>query len=587
MKEHFERIEKLKKEMINAGVDLYIVPTSDYNMSEYIPDYFKEREYLSGFTGSAGTLIVTQYEARLFTDGRYFIQAEEELKDSGIILMKIGEKYVPRMEDYIYRQLEKGFTIGYDGRTMEYRLGKSLRETVRDKDIIFKTDIDLVDNIWEDRPKFPNGNTWVLPYKYSGEDTEFKLKRLREEMKETGVDGILVSSLDDVCWLYNVRGEDIEYTPVTLAFSIVTDTKATFYIDENKVSKDVKNYLELNNVIIRPYENVYNDAMTFPGTLLVDPDKTNETLAISVKDKKFLMSLVAMLKCIKNDTEIENIKNAHLKDGVALTKTIFWIKKLQESSEIFRETELSVSKHLLAEREKQKNFVMPSFESIVASGNHSAIVHYEPNEKTNQVIDTGMLLIDSGGHYLEGTTDVTRTISIKEPDAEMKRYYTAVLKGHLDLGMTTFEKNSSTFDLDRIARKPLADKKQGYNHGTGHGVGYLLSVHEDPVGFRKSGLETKDYPFERHMVVSNEPGIYLEGKFGIRIENLMYVRGLADRLRFDTLTLAPYDKASINIKELTFEELEELRWYSEKVYTRISPYLTDEEKMWLREETVF
>lgn len=572
--------------MTKAEVDVYIIPTADYHASEYISSFFKEREYMSGFTGSNGTLVITQYDAALFTDGRYFIQAEEELKGTEIVLMKMGESGVPSIVDHIDESLSKGYSIGYDGKTMAYDFGNTLREKLRDKEIIFKTNDNLVDKIWNDRPNLPCEETWLVPYKYSGEDTAYKINRIREKIITLGADGLLVSALDDLAWVFNIRGNDVKYTPVTLAFAIITDSKSYIYIDKEKISKDVKKSLDDNGIIVRPYESIYEDVKTFPGTLFVDPSKTNEKLARDIKDIKLGLSPIAEAKCIKNDIELDNIKKTHLLDGIALTKTIYWIKKLSESAAIFRETELSVSEHLLREREKLEGFISPSFDSIVASNEHGAIIHYEPTEKTNKVIDSGMLLIDSGGQYKTGTTDVTRTISIKEPDYEMKKYYTAVLKGHLQLGMATFEQNSQTILLDNIARSPIFDAGQEYNHGTGHGVGFILSVHEGPTGFRKEG-STTDYPFKRHMVVSNEPGVYLEGKFGIRIENLMYVRGLAERLRFDTLTIAPYDKASINIKDLTFEELEELRWYSEKVYTMLSPYLTNEEKMWLREETIY
>lgn len=586
MNTYLERIKNLRSEMTLAEVDVYIVPTADYHASEYVADHFKTRQYLSGFSGSNGTLVVTQYDAALFTDGRYFIQAEEELKDSDIVLMKMDESGVPKIEDYICDSLSKGETIGYDGKTMPFDFGNALRENLKDKDINFKIDLDLAGRIWKDRPEIPCEKTWILPYKYSGEDTAYKINRIREKLIDLGADGILISALDDIAWVFNIRGNDIEYTPVTLSFAIITDTKAYIYIDKEKITSEVEKSFEENGIIVRPYDSVYDDVKTFPGTLFVDPSSANEKLARNVSDVKFGLSPIAEAKCIKNDIELDNIKKTHLNDAVALTKTIYWIKKLSESAAIFRETELSVSEHLLMERKKISDFLSLSFESIVASNEHGAIIHYEPTEKTNKVIDSGMLLIDSGGQYKTGTTDVTRTISIKEPDFEMKRFYTAVLKGHLDLGMATFDVDYPTPKLDEIARKPIRDRGQDYNHGTGHGVGYILSVHEGPTGFRKEE-SSKDYPFKRHMVVSNEPGVYLKDKFGIRIENMMYVRGLANRLRFDTLTLVPYDKASINIDELTFEELEELRWYSEKVYTMLSPHLTDEEKMWLREETIY
>lgn len=586
MNTYLERIKNLRSEMTLAEVDVYIVPTADYHASEYVADHFKTRQYLSGFSGSNGTLVVTQYDAALFTDGRYFIQAEEELKGSDIVLMKMGESGVPKIEDYICDSLSKGETVGYDGKTMPFDFGNALREKLKNKDINFKIDLDLAGRIWKDRPEIPCEKTWILPYKYSGEDTAYKINRIREKLIDLGADGILISALDDIAWVFNIRGNDIEYTPVTLSFAIITDTKAYIYIDKEKITSEVEKSFEENGIIVRSYDSVYDDVKTFPGTLFVDPSSANEKLARNVSDVKFGLSPIAEAKCIKNDIELDNIKKAHLNDAVALTKTIYWIKKLSESAAIFRETELSVSEHLLMERKKISDFLSLSFESIVASNEHGAIIHYEPTEKTNKVIDSGMLLIDSGGQYKTGTTDVTRTISIKEPDFEMKRFYTAVLKGHLDLGMATFDVDYPTPKLDEIARKPIRDRGQDYNHGTGHGVGYILSVHEGPTGFRKEE-SSKDYPFKRHMVVSNEPGVYLKDKFGIRIENMMYVRGLANRLRFDTLTLVPYDKASINIDELTFEELEELRWYSEKVYTMLSPHLTDEEKMWLREETIY
>ena len=587
-----DRLASFRKEMSKRGIDYYIVPTDDYHISEYVGDYFKCREYLSGFTGSAGILVVGMNEAKLWTDGRYFIQAAEELNGTTVELMKMGEKGVPTIYEFL-NMCGKDLRIGYDGKTMSYSFSINLKNTLKNNNITYVTDEDLVDVIWNDRPKMSAEPIWILDTKYAGKSVDSKLTELRENIVKEGAQAILLTALDEVAWLYNYRGNDILYTPVALAYSIVTIDKAALYINKECLKDEVKNYFEAKGILLRDYFDVYKDIKAFNGMVLVDPDSTNELLCESVNNPKLVMSPVAKSKAIKNEIEIANEKKAHLKDGIALTKEIYRIKKLAKEGRIHNETELSLERDLTGLRKEQENFVSLSFESIVATSDHAPICHYEPTEETDKHIEDGFLLIDTGGHYLEGSTDVTRTISIGEISRQMKLHYTAVLKGHIDLALAKFPKGTLGNSLDCLARKPIWDLGLDFNHGTGHGVGYLLGVHEGPNSIRRQGPNAPlSSPLYEGMITSDEPGIYIEGQYGIRIENLFLTTKVNenmddDFLTFEMLTLAPYDKDSINFFDLSEEELSYLRKYNERLVNELGPYLDEEELSWLKEETEF
>lgn len=587
-----DRLASFRKEMAKKEIDYYIVPTDDYHISEYVGDYFKCREYLSGFSGSAGVLLISMDDAKLWTDGRYFIQAAKELSGTSVELMKMGEKGVPTIFEYL-KVCAKNAVIGYDGKTMSYSFSSNLKSALKDNNVSYFTGEDLVHKVWEDRPSMSKEPIWVLDLKYAGKSVEAKLNGIREDILKEGAQGILLTALDEVAWTYNYRGSDILYTPVALAYSIITIDKAAIYINKECLNEETRNYFESKDIIIKDYFDVYNDIRDFTGKVLVDPDSTNELLCESIKRPCFKMSPVKIAKAIKNDIEIQNERKAHLKDGIALTKEIYRIKKMASEGTIYNETELSIEKDLTNLRKEQENFVSLSFESIVATADHSPICHYEPTPETDRPISEGFLLIDTGGHYLEGSTDVTRTISIGEITRQMKLHYTAVLKGHIDLSLAKFPKGTLGNSIDCLARKPIWDLGLDFNHGTGHGVGYLLGVHEGPNSIRRQGINANlSFPLMEGMITSDEPGIYIEGEYGIRIENLFLTKKVQDNpnsdfLTFETLTLVPYDKDSINFFDLNEEELRYLREYNERLVEEIGPYLTEDELYWLKEETSF
>ena len=646
--------------MDEIGFDACYIGSDDYHMSEYVGDYFKVREFISGFTGSAGNLVITRNFAGLWTDGRYFIQAERELEGSGISLMKIGENEVPDIEDFLFENLNDGETLLYDGRTVSFSFGKALREKLAPKHIKFVTDVDIADGMWDDRPEMKHTEAWNLPLEYSGKSSEEKMSELRERIKEKGADGIFISSLDDICWLYNIRAYDIDYTPVALRYALITDSRDflleeddPFVFGRNVEDSDCNNAPESSAVFTEnesaSNENTNGLTDVLRGKkILFDPETVSEYLADRLKKcgaaLKPCQNPTTVMKAVKNPVEIENMRKAHIKDGAALTKTIYWLKKLsgranpcRDDSEpayrrnitIYNETELTVERYLTSLREKNENYISLSFESIVATGEHGAIVHYAPTGETDRYIEDGLLLIDTGAHYLEGTTDVTRTVFVgtREPADLERKLYTAVLKGHIDVAISKYNASEDGSKLDESARKPLKELGYDFNHGTGHGVGYLLSVHEGPNAIRRSrereirsalkaGIDDFDLCFRPGMITSDEPGVYLEGMFGIRIENLVLScicgkesqndeeagRGFSTSsdgsksdgskneegmMCFESLTLVPYDKELIDTDSLNDEEMKYLVDYSRNVYEKLSPFMTLEERKWLYKETHF
>ncbi len=581
------RLDLLRGEMLKENIDYYIVLSDDFHSSEYVDNYFKVREFLSGFNGSAGTLLISLKDARLWTDGRYFLQAEEQLRGSEIILMKQGESGVPDLEDYLKTNILFGQCVGYDGRTVNGAFSKELKSALSGKNASFKTEFDLAGRIWDDRPAFPAGPITLLSEKYAGKSVSDKLADLRAAYRYKGCDAILISSLADIAWLYNFRGSDVLYTPVAMAYTLVNDDEAILYIAEEALSSEVRDALAPLGISFKPYYDIYDEVKSIGGIVMADDSSVNETLLSSISTPLICENPTSLSKAIKNEVEIDNFRRAHIIDGIALTKTIFWLKKLSASGELHAETERSVEAHLTELRSVQDGFISLSFDSIVATGEHGAIVHYEPTEENDRHIEDGFLLIDTGGHYLTGTTDVTRTVSVGEISDEMKTSYTAVLKGNLALGAARFPDGTIGASLDVLARKALWDMGLDYNHGTGHGVGYMLSVHEGPNSIRKLTPKGKlGVPLVAGMITSNEPGLYVAGKYGIRIENLILT--VADENgfnHFDTLTLAPYDRASIIPDMLTADELNSLNDYNQKLFEIIAPHLTEEERLWLKSET--
>lgn len=588
-------LELLREKMRETGVDACLIPTSDFHGSEYVGDYFKCREYISGFTGSAGTLVVTLDEAGLWTDGRYFLQAAKQLEGSGIMLRKERQPGVPAIEEYLKRTLKRGETLGFDGRCIMQDSAEKLITQLNAQGVAVRTDINLTGAVWKNRPELSAQPVWPLPVEYAGESSESKIERVREFLVEKKADYFLLTSLEDIAWLLNMRGNDVESTPVILSYLLLGEKKLTWYVQAKCLSEKIKILLDMQGIKAAPYEQIYEDVKKLPedASIYYDKSAVNTALVSSLPEKVKKIEGVNptfLFKAKKNPVEVENERNAHIKDGVAVTKFIYWLKSQIGKTKI---TEISAAEQLEQFRNTQEHYVEPSFAPIIAYKEHGAIVHYSATKESDvELKPESFVLADTGGHYLEGTTDITRTIALGSLTQEEKEMYTTVLKGHIQLEMARFLQGCSGQSLDVLARTPLWEKGLDYNHGTGHGVGYLLSVHEGPNSFRyrPSVNGRNDCVFEEGMITSDEPGIYLEGKFGIRLENMIVCQKDMENdygsfLCFDALTLVPFERSAIIAKELSTKEKEWLNKYHQKVFETIAPYLTEEEAGWLREET--
>lgn len=588
-------LELLREKMRETGVDACLIPTSDFHGSEYVGDYFKCREYISGFTGSAGTLVITLDEAGLWTDGRYFLQAAKQLEGSGIMLRKERQPGVPAIEEYLKRTLKRGETLGFDGRCIMQDSAEKLITQLNAQGVAVRTDIDLAGAVWKNRPELSAQPVWPLPVEYAGESSQSKIERVREFLVEKKADYLLLTSLEDIAWLLNMRGNDVESTPVILSYLLLGEKKLTWYVQEKCLSEKIKILLDMQGIKAAPYAQIYADVKELPEDESVYYDKSavNTALVSSLPEKVKKIEGVNptfLFKAKKNPVEVENERNAHIKDGIAVTKFIYWLKSQIGKTKI---TEISAAERLEQFRNAQEHYVEPSFAPIIAYKEHGAIVHYSATKESDvELKPESFVLADTGGHYLEGTTDITRTIALGSLTQEEKEMYTAVLKAHIQLEMARFLQGCSGQSLDVLARTPLWEKGLDYNHGTGHGVGYLLSVHEGPNSFRyrPSVNGRNDCVFEEGMITSDEPGIYLEGKFGIRLENMIVCQKDMENdygsfLCFDVLTLVPFERSAIIAEELSTKEKEWLNKYHQKVFETIAPYLTEEETGWLREET--
>ncbi|MEE1227897.1 MAG: aminopeptidase P family N-terminal domain-containing protein [Lachnospiraceae bacterium] len=590
-----EQLRKLREQMKACGIDAYVIPTDDDHGSEYVGDYYKTRQYISGFTGSAGTVVVTQDQAGLWTDGRYFLQAAKQLEGSGITLYKMGEPKVPKVPEFLRAVMRKGGVLGYDGRMVMVRQAKVFERSLASKKIQIRDDVDLVGKIWKDRPAMSHRPAWILDVKYAGESLESKIEKVRKVMDFYATDHYLLASLEDIAWLLNVRGDDIESTPVVLSYLLMTQSKLVWYVQPEAVSNDVRGILEKAGVTMAPYHQVYQDVAKIESRsrILFDSAHLNAALFHSIPDDVYKIDRpnpTLLMKATKNAVEVENERTAHKVDGVAVTKFIYWLKKNVGKQKI---TEISAAEHLEKLREEGDLFLEDSFAPIIAYDKHGAIVHYSATEESNvELRRKGLVLADTGGHYLTGTTDITRTISLGALTTKEKEMYTTVLKCHIDLADAHFKSGCTGQSLDGLARNPLWQKNLDFNHGTGHGVGYLLSVHEGPNNFRYRKLmdPEADCVLKEGMITSDEPGIYLEGEFGVRIENLIVCvkdqeNEFGTFLKFEPLTMVPYDRDAIDITLLTEKEKNWLNQYQKKVYDTISPYLSAEESQWLKEET--
>ncbi len=590
-----QRIENIRDLMKEKNIYAYIVPSSDYHQSEYVGDYFKSREFMSGFTGSAGTLIISMDEAGLWTDGRYFIQAENELKDSGIKLFKMGEEGVPTIEEYLLEKLPKNSTLGFDGRVMSVKEGQSLANKLAFQGINIEYKYDLVNDIWEDRCSLPTEKAFLLGTEYSGESFSDKLSRIRAVMKEKKATTHILASLDDIAWLFNIRGRDVKSNPVVLSYAVISIDSVYLFIDKNKIGEDIRAELSKENVQIKGYEEVYEFIKKIEENevVLIDTSKVNYAIYNNIPSnvqKIEERNPSILFKSIKNEIELKNIRNSHIKDGVAFTKFMYWLKNNIGKIEI---TEISATQKLEEFRREQDKFIEPSFSTIAAYKDHAAMMHYSATEESNYKLEPrDLFLVDSGGQYFDGTTDITRTIALGPIPENVRKDFTNVVRGMIRLSKAKFLYGCRGYNLDILARGPLWEEGIDYKCGTGHGIGFVLNVHEGPNGFRWKVREDIDDTciLEEGMVTTNEPGVYVENSHGIRIENEIVVRKAEKNeygqfMDFEVITFAPIDLDAIDESLILKDEKVYLNNYHKQVYDKISLYLNEEEKQWLKTYT--
>lgn len=583
-----ERLTILRQVMKEQGIHAFIFPSSDPHNSEYVAEHWKGREWISGFNGSAGTAVVTLKHAALWTDSRYFIAAAEQLAGTEYLLMKDRLPDTPSISEWIAQELSdyESPVVGVDGTVNTYAY---LCELINELNIAtFVTNLDPLATVWKDRPSIPNGKIVLHPLEYAGESTTSKINRIREYLQAHHADGLLVTALDEIAWTLNLRGKDVHCNPVFVSYLLISQDSVMFFVNEEKLPDDVRNYLLEEAVSVEPYEAVLDKVKGYKGRrLLMDPTSVNYNLVTAVdKTKRILgISPIPMMKAVKNKTEQDGFRAAMLRDGIAMVKFLAWLKPAVEAG---GQTEITLDEHLTALRAEQPLFKGISFDTIVGYEAHGAIVHYEATPETDiPVKPYGLVLIDSGAQYQDGTTDITRTIALGSLTEEQRRVYTLVLKGHIQLDMCRFPDGACGSQIDAIARESMWREGYNYMHGTGHGVGSYLNVHEGPHQIR---MEWKPAPLHAGMTVTDEPGLYLEGKFGVRIENTLLIvpaetTPFGKFLKFETLTLAPIDTTPIIQDMLTPEELTWLNNYHHRVYETLSPYLEKNEKKWLEEAT--
>lgn len=585
-----DRIERLRQLMKEKNIDIYMIPTADFHQSEYVGEYFKCRSYMSGFTGSAGTLLVTMDKAGLWADGRYFIQAEKQLSGSPISLYKMNEENVPTINEFIEENIVQGQTLGFDGRVVSCEKGSELEVITNNKQAFIKYDEDLVDIVWEDRPELSCEDAFIIEEKFSGKSIIEKMKQVRNALEKANADIHIITSLDDIAWLFNIRGNDIEGNPVVLSYAAITKTEAIIFLNEKVLDEKVKSYLEENNIIIKPYNAIYDYSKQIlkDNKVLLEKGKVNYSIIKLIESEVVdEINPTTLLKAIKNPVEIENTKKAHIKDGVAFTKFMYWLKENIEKVEM---TEISTSDYLYSLRASQEGFIELSFDTICAYKENAAMMHYSADEENNTKLEAkGLLLVDSGGQYFEGTTDITRTMALGEVCDEQKQHFTAVAVGMLSLMNAKFLYGSRGINLDILARAPIWELDIDYKCGTGHGVGHILNVHEGPNGIRPRLLKNNEMNaiLEEGMITTNEPGIYIEGSHGIRIENeLVCQKGIKNEhgqfMYFENITFAPIDLDAIIPELMSIKEKKMLNNYHHEVFEKLSPYMNKEELEWLK-----
>lgn len=583
-----EKLHALRAVMKREKIDAFIFPSTDPHNGEYVPDHWKGREWISGFNGSAGTAVVTMEAAALWTDSRYFIAAEEQLRGTEYELMKLKMPDTPSIVDWLGKKLavEGGTVVGIDGMVNAASEVESLIADMRKRGgITVRTNFDPLEELWEDRPAIPENKAEVHPLEYAGETAASKLERIRQALKTLHAQGMLVTALDDIAWTLNLRGSDVHCNPVAVSYLLIDSQKATLYINKVKLTDETRLYLTENGIETDDYDNVRKGIAEYPDySILLDDNEVNYTLFKAARCSQIIRaaSPIPYMKAQKNETEINGFRAAMLRDGVAMVKFLKWLKPAVEAG---GQTEMSLDRKLTALRAEQPLFRDISFDSIFGYEHHGAIVHYEATPETDiEVKPRGLLLMDTGAQYLDGTTDITRTVALGDITEEQRHAYTLVLKGHIGLAMAKFPERASGTQLDILARQAMWREGMNFMHGTGHGVGSYLNVHEGPHQIR---MEWKPAPLVAGMTVTNEPGLYFEGKFGIRTENTMIVTPYKETafgrfLQLEPLTLCPIDTAPIDFSMMTAEEIDWLNQYHHTVYEKLSPMLDDDEREWLR-----
>lgn len=586
-----ERIASLREAMKEKNIDAYIIPSSDPHLSEYPADRWKSREWISGFDGSAGTVVVTAGKAGLWTDSRYFLQAAAQLEGSGIDLYKMALPETPTIENFLLHELQSGQTVGMDGQTYSVADTAKLEKVLGRKEIKLETSYDLIDGIWKDRPAIPGNPLFEMPVELSGKSIQEKLDEINNRLRKEGADCLILAALDEVGWTFNIRGTDVTYNPVVISYAFVSEDESVLFIDPRKITTEVADNLKKEGIKLADYTMIQKYLSRLPeiSHVFIDPAKTNISLYNALPKGCTIVEGITPanhLKSVKNETEIKGFRNAVVKDGIALTRFYIWLEQQLAASN--KVTEISASEKLTALRAEQPQYIMDSFGTICGYGPHGAIVHYSATPETDaELHPEGLLLIDSGAQYLDGTTDITRTIALGEPTEQMMKDFTRVLKGTISLAKCKFPAGARGSQIDILARKALWDAGINYLHGTGHGIGHCLNVHEGPQSIR---MEENPVTLKPGMVISDEPAMYRSGEYGIRTENIIVVRDDSETefgkfYGFDTLTLCYIDTRLIIVPMLSVRERAWINKYHQMVYELLSPHLNEDEKAWLKEKT--
>jgi Xaa-Pro aminopeptidase len=586
-----DKLALIRAALKQNSIDACVIPLADPHLGEYIPDHWKMIRWLTGFTGSAGTLVITDSFSGLWTDSRYFLQAEKELTGSGFVLVKPEPFQIPDYAGWLAENISPGSIIALDGRIFSIELFRKLQKRLEGENISFNAECDLVTDLWTDRPPMPSAPALDFPLKFAGKDRSHKIAEVRKEMKKRSADYHLITSIDDIMWLLNIRGADVMFSPLLTSFALAGEKQILLFVDKGKIPPALAGDLDRQGVVTLPYEETAGMLSTLPegSSILVSPAATSVTLYNSIHAGCRIIedtSIPARLKAIKNKTEIENLSKVMVKDGAALARFFYHVETNIGTVPM---TEVSLALQLMEYRAQQKDFLGPSFATITAFNEHAALPHYSPSSDTDSIIgENGILLVDSGGQYMGGTTDITRTIHTGTPSSQQKKDFTLVLKGHINMALAKFPLGTKGYQIDMLAREALWENGLNYGHGTGHGVGYCLNVHEGPQSISPADNKTV---IEAGMLISNEPAIYREGEYGIRIENLMICyedeeTEFGQFLRFDTISLCYIDKALIDKSLLDKREIGWINSYHAEVFEKLSPHLNADEKAWLKEKTL-